>query len=98
MVLLLEQQTKLYSAEGERSRTQVNERVTKASCPNVDLTGVRREAVEQFVTADGRINTYVLMALPTGDANVLKRAKEAHAERELALKRAPEAFKELDKQ
>ena len=92
------QQTKLYSAEGERSRTQVNERVTKASCPNVDLTGVRREAVEQFVTADGRINTYVLMALPTGDANVLKRAKEAHAERELALKRAPEAFKELDKQ
>lgn len=92
------QQTKLYSSEGERSRTQINERATKTSCPNVDLTGVRREAVEQFVTADGRINTYVLVALPTGDANILKRAKEAHAERELALKRAPDAFKELDKQ
>lgn len=92
------QQTKLYSSEGERSRTQINERATKTSCPNVDLTGARRESVEQFVTADGRINTYVLIALPTGDANILKRAKEAHAERELALKRAPDAFKELDKQ
>jgi hypothetical protein len=92
------QQTKMYSSEGERSRTQVNERATKSSCPSVDLTGVRREKVEQFVTADGKINTYVLVALPTGDANILKRAKEAHAERELALKRAPEAFKELDKQ
>ena len=92
------QQTKIYSSEGERSRTQVNERATKSSCPSVDLTGVRREKVEQFVTADGRINTYILIALPTGDANILKRAREAHAERELALKRAPEAFKELDKQ
>ena len=89
------QQTKMYSSEGERSRTQINERATKSSCPSVDLTGVRREKVEQFVTPDGKINTYVLVALPTGDANILKRAKEAHAERELALKRAPEAFKEL---
>ena len=92
------QQTKMYSSEGERSRTQVNERATKSSCPSVDLTGVRREKVEQFVTADGKINTYVLVALPTGDANILKRAKEAHAERELAMRRAPDAFKELDKQ
>jgi len=92
------QQSKLFSSEGERSRTQVNERATKSYCPSVDLTGVRRENVVQFVTPDGRINTYVLIALPTGDANILKRAKEAHAERELALKRAPDAFKELDKQ
>ena len=89
------QQTKMYSSEGERSRTQVNERATKSSCPSVDLTGVQREKIEQFVTPDGRINTYVLIALPTGDANILKRAKEAHAERDSALKRAPEAFKEL---
>ena len=93
------QQTKLYSSEGERSRTQINERATKTSCPSVDLTGVQMQSDPvRFVTADGRINTYVLVALPTGDANILKRAKEAHAERELALKRAPEAFKELDKQ
>ena len=92
------QQTKMYSSEGERSRTQINERVTKSSCPSVDLTGARPVEHVQFVTADGKINTYVSYVLPTGDANILKRAKEAHAERELALKRAPDAFKELDKQ
>ena len=90
------QQTKLYSSEGERSRTQINERATKTSCPNVDLTGARRESVEQFVTADGRINTYVLIALPTGDANILKKAKEQAKLNEIAAHRAPEAFKELD--
>jgi hypothetical protein len=63
----------------------------------VDLTGVEQSQIKRVITANGKINTYVLVALPTGDANVLKRAKEAHAERELAMKRAPEAFKELDK-
>jgi hypothetical protein len=91
------QQTKTYSSEGENSRTQINERVTKSFCPNVDLTGIEQSQIKRIITANGKINTYVLVALPTGDANVLKRAKEAHAERELAMKRAPEAFKELDK-
>jgi hypothetical protein len=39
----------------------------------------------------------VLIVLPTGDANILRKAKEAQAERTLAMKRAPEAFKELEK-
>ncbi len=91
------QQTKVYASEGENSRTQINERVTKSFCPNVDLTGVEQSQIKRIVTPNGKINTYVLIVLPTGDANVLKRAKEAQAERELALKRAPEAFKELDK-
>lgn len=91
------QQTKVYSSEGENSRTQLNERVTKSFCPNVDLTGVEQREIKRIVTPNGKINTYVLVVLPTGDANVLRKAKEAHAERELALRRAPEAFKELEK-
>lgn len=90
--------TKTYSSEGENSRTQINERAIKSFCPGVDLTGVERRNIEQFVTPNGKINVYVLVALPTGDANILRKAKEAHAERELALKRAPEAFRELDQQ
>jgi hypothetical protein len=92
------QQTKVYSSEGENSRTQINERVTKSFCPNVDLTGVEQSQIKRVITPNGKFNTYVLIVLPTGDANILRKAKEAHAEREVALKRAPEAFKELDKQ
>lgn len=92
------QLTKTYSSEGEQSRTQINERATRSSCPNVDLTGVQQSQIERVVTPNGKVNTYVLVVLPTGDANILKRAKEAHAERELALKRAPEVFREMDQQ
>ena len=91
------QMTKTYASEGENSRTQINERATKSVCPGVDLTGIRQEDVVR-IQAGKKIHTYVLVALPTGDANVLRKAKEAHAERELAMKRAPEAFKELDRQ
>jgi hypothetical protein len=90
--------TKTYSSEGESSRTQLNERASKSACPGVDMTGVEQREIKRIVTPNGKINTYVLVALPTGDANVLKKAKEAHAEREVAMKRAPEAFKELEQQ
>jgi hypothetical protein len=90
------QQTKVYSSEGERSRTQVNERVTKSFCPNVDLTGVEQREIKR-IQANGKIHTYVLVVLPTGDANILRKAKEAQTEREIALKRAPEAFKEMER-
>ena len=92
------QQTKTYSMENQSSRSQTNERATKSFCPNVDLTGVEQRDIKKFVTADGRVNAYVLVALPTGDANILKRAKEQNRYNEIAAQRAPEAFKELDKQ
>lgn len=88
-------QTKIYSSEGENSRTQLNERVTKSYCPNVDLTGIEQKEIKRIVTPNGKITTYVLVVLPTGDANILRKARDAQAERAVALKRAPEAFKEL---
>ncbi len=90
-------QTKIYSSEGENSRTQLNERVTKSFCPSVDLTGVEQKDIKRIITPNGKITTYVLVVLPTGDANILRKAKDAQAERAVAMKRAPEAFKELEK-
>ena len=40
----------------------------------------------------------MLVVLPTGDANILKKAKENAKLQEQVAKRAPEAFKELDPQ
>jgi type IV secretory pathway VirJ component len=89
-------QTKTYSSESENSRTQLNERVGKSYCPSVDLTGAYKTEVKRIVTPDGRVVSFVQLVLPTGDANILARARDAKAERELAMRRAPEAFKELD--
>jgi hypothetical protein len=60
------------------------------------LTGV--EVKDKKVVQEGnRYRVYVLVVLPTGDANILKRAKETNRQREIALQRAPEAFKELER-
>ena len=77
------------------SRAQTNERVTKSFCPSVDLTGVEQKDVVKFVTPNGKVNVYVLVALPTGDANILRTAKDQRQLQENANKRAPEAFKEI---
>jgi hypothetical protein len=89
------QRTKIYKADTADASSELSEMVLRTSCKEVDITGV--EVSERKVVAEGnRFRAYVLVALPTGDANILKKAKEQARVNELAARRAPEAFKELD--
>jgi len=91
------QNTKIYKADTEHASTEISEMVLKTSCKEVDVTGV--ELSDKKIIQEGnRYRVYVLVALPTGDANILKRAKDAQKLREQAAARSPEAFKELDHQ
>jgi hypothetical protein len=66
-------------------------------CPSVDLTGVETKEIKRI--ADGsRYRSYVLVALPTGDANALQKRKDALSLEKRAQTRSAEAFKELEKQ
>jgi hypothetical protein len=90
------QQTKIYRTDSEATSTELSEQAIKTSCKAVDLTGV--EVTEIKHVAEGtRYRTYVLVALPTGDANLMRKYKDGLKQRELAAQRAPEAFKEMDK-
>ena len=90
------QRTKIYRADTAQASAELSESILRTSCDRVDLTGV--EVAEKKVIAEGpRFRAYVLVALPTGDANVLRKAKEAAKLQEQVANRAPEAFKELDK-
>ena len=81
-------QVKMFRSDSGDSSTDQSEMALRSMCPDVDITGV--ETVEMKHVSEGnRIRTYVLVALPLGDKNVLKSAKDAAA-------RAPEAFRELD--
>jgi hypothetical protein len=81
-------QVKMFRSDSGDASTDQSEMALRSMCPDVDITGV--ETVEMKHVSEGnRIRTYVLVALPLGDKNVLKSAKDAAA-------RAPEAFKELD--
>ena len=91
------QRTKIYKADSFEATTEVSEMILRTSCKEVDLTGV--EIKEKKMIQEGPyFRAYVLVALPTGDANVLRKAREQAKLQELAVQRAPEAFKELDQE
>jgi len=89
------QRTKIYKADSADASSELSEMILRTSCKEVDLTGV--EVQEKKIVSQGtQFRAYVLVALPTGDANILKKAKDAARLQEQVAKRAPEAFKELD--
>ena len=81
-------QVKMFRSDSGDASTDQSEMALRSMCPDVDITGV--ETVEMKHVSEGnRIRSYVLVALPLGDKNVLKSAKDAAT-------RAPDAFRELD--
>lgn len=81
-------QVKMFKADNGDASVEQSEMALRSMCPDVDITGV--ETVEMKHVAEGnRIRTYVLVALPIGDKNIMKSTRDAQ-------NRAPEAFRELD--
>lgn len=91
----VDKQSKVYNLDTESSTQERSEMAIRSLCRKVDVTGV--EVVElKRITQGARYRTYVLVALPMGDANTLKQEKtNARLEREVEG-RSKEAFKELD--
>jgi aspartate 1-decarboxylase len=66
-------------------------------CRAVDISGV--EIVEVKTIAEGnRFRTFVLVALPTGDANAIQKRKDQVRAEENARIRGEQVFREMDKQ
>jgi hypothetical protein len=69
------QQSSLYRADTETAGSEFSELAVKTFCPQVDITGA--EVVQTKVIPEGgRFRSYVLVALPTGDANKLAQARD----------------------
>jgi len=89
------QQSKIFRMDSETASTEHSELAIKSACPGVDISGA--EVVETKMIQDGgRIRTYVLVALPTGDANAVQKTRDERAQRRLAEQRSREAFRELE--
>ena len=91
------QRTKVYKADTANTSSELSEMILRTSCDKVDLTGVEvaKDGIK-LIQEGNRYRAYVLVALPTGDANILRKAKEQAKLNEITARRAPEAFKELD--
>ena len=94
-------QTKQF--ETGSSKTSSIEKVTRTNCNSVDVTGYETYGAKdvgdnpKIIRTGTKFTAYVLVALPTGDANIQRKYKDGlkREERELAAKE--QAFRELPK-
>ncbi len=91
----ISQQGKIFMQDSESTSTEISEMAIKTFCPSVDVTGVEVREVKR-IAEGSRYRTFVLVALPTGDANLLQKRKDVMAQQNRAKTRSTEAFKELD--
>jgi hypothetical protein len=89
------QQSKMFLMDNSSASYETSEVAIRGICPDVDITGVETKEVKRI--AEGtRFRSYVLVALPTGDANVLKKQKDQAKLQSQAAGRSKQAFEELD--
>jgi len=89
------QQSKVFMLDNSSASYETSEVAIRGVCPDVDITGVETKEIKRI--AEGtRFRSYVLVALPTGDANVLKKQKDQTRLQSQAAGRSKQAFEELD--
>jgi hypothetical protein len=93
----VDKSSKIYMNDTEAATAENSEMAIRSMCKTVDISGV--ETVETVrVSENGRFRSYVLVALPTGEANAILKRKDQLRANKNASERADSAFKELDKQ
>lgn len=91
----VEQQGKIFMQETGEFNNETSELAIKTMCPSVDVTGTEVREIKHI--AEGtRYRTYVLVALPTGDANLLQKRKDRLESARLAKSRSAEVFRDLE--
>ena len=88
------QQSKVFMQDTTSASTEISEVAIRSMCPNVDITGVETKEVKR-VSEGGRFRTYVLVALPTGDANAMQKRKDELRLKNRAERRSEEVFLEI---
>lgn len=81
----------------QTENSTASEQVIVSACKKTDITGIEVKRMEQYVVA-GKFQTFVQIALPLGDANILKKNKDQHEIDKLTAQRAQEEFKKLESQ
>jgi len=92
----VDQQSKIFMQDTTEASAEISELAIKSMCPSVDITGVEIRDVKR-ISEGSRFRTYVLVALPTGEANTLQKRKDQLKLRDRADQRSGEVFKEMDK-
>ena len=91
----VDQQSKIFMQDTAVASLEISELAIKSMCPSVDITGVEIKDAKR-IAEGSRFRSYVLVALPTGEANALQRRKDQMKLNNRADQRSTEVFKEMD--
>jgi len=89
------QQGRMFMQDSGETSVEHSELAIRTVCPGVDITGTEIREVKR-VAEGSRYRSYVLVVLPTGDANVLKKRQDQIRLQAQAQGRSQQAFEELD--
>jgi hypothetical protein len=89
------QQAKIFMQDTGSASLETSELAIKSMCPAVDITGAETKEVKR-ISEGGRFRSYVLVALPTGDANQLQQRKDRLKLQDRAVVRSDQVFREMD--
>ena len=93
----VDQRNTMVRTDSNDASVEKSELAIRGVCRAVDISGV--EIVEVKTIAEGnRFRTFVLVALPTGDANAIQKRKDQVRAEENARIRGEQVFREMDKQ
>ena len=92
----VDQRNTMFRTDTENASVEKSELAIRGMCRSVDISGA--EIAEVKTIAEGnRFRTYVLVALPTGEANAVQRRKDQIRLQGQALKCSDQVFQEMDK-
>jgi hypothetical protein len=92
----VDKQTKVFIMDTATGSSESSEMAIRSKCNDVDVTGAVIHDIKR-VPENGRYRTYVLVALPSGEANQLRRDKLVEQQSRTAETRSREAFKEMSR-
>lgn len=90
------QSSKIFMQDMGEASVETSETAIRSMCPNVSITGVETREIRR-IAEGGRYRSYVLVALPTGDANLLQQRQDRMRLLQNSQQRSDAAFRELDK-
>ena len=89
------QQNQTFISDTASTSVENSELAIRSMCTFTDITGAEI-ADEVMIQENSRYRTYVLVALPLGEANILLERKLEQEIQEKALERSEDAFEEID--
>jgi hypothetical protein len=91
----VDKRSRVYRLDTDKASTERSELAIQSACRRIDVTGVQIMEIKR-ISEGNRYRTYVLIALPLGEANVLRSEKEQRELQKSVKQNSDKVFNEMN--